>query len=429
LANLNLQIKNKKISVCFGSKKLFKERQRLNTPEEITDWNQRWELARNHFRIAIGNANTPHGNPEIQYLHETQKIRIRLAEDLVQERLSSGTIKGIIPCRFLEVSCSEFPYLEKFAKKHGKTVTDLLKDKPITAKILRKDKGYYVQLNMDIVFTEKTVGLNILGIDFNADGLGYVIVKPDGNRKSHCKGFIRLDNMTEQTLSEALENLFKYGEENGCNQIAIENLDFFQKKAHMRTGKKHNKTYHKMLSQLMFAAYESLVVRKTERKGWNVHLVNPAYSSISGYVKWGFAYRESADISAGQSISRQALYGEEYTKKDDLPHIVRHKLKQESIPLQGYFYSPNQRKKTGDNHGKFITTWRGMGKVLNGRREWKRNLTLLQHDAWEYFKEVTSKMERQETCPFSLCESENIPTAVDKPPLEESCPMKINSFS
>ncbi|MDQ1325339.1 MAG: hypothetical protein QG564_463, partial [Campylobacterota bacterium] len=184
LERLNEQINNKKVSMCFGGKKLFKQRQGLTTQKAISQWQEVWDLARNSTRIAIGNKNTPYGNPEIQYNHTTQKIRIRLAAELVQERLQSGLIKGIIPCRFIEVDCTGFSYLERMAKKNNTTIIALLSNKPITAKLLQRDNGFYVQLSLDIVSTQKASGLNILGIDFNADGLGFVVVKPDGNRKS-----------------------------------------------------------------------------------------------------------------------------------------------------------------------------------------------------------------------------------------------------
>ncbi len=375
-------------------------------------WKNQWELARNHYRTAIGDKGTPHGNPEIQYISTTNKIRVRLSEELVQERIDSGLIKGIIPCRFIELDCTGFSYLEKLATKFKQSITEMLSEKPITAKILRREHGFYVQLSLDIISPKQAIGINTLGIDFNADGLGYLVLKSDGNRKSHCKGFSRIENMTEQSLSEELDKLFAYGSQDGCQHIAIENLDFFQKKAHLRTGKKHNKIYNKMLSQLRYEQFQNLVIRKAERLGWQVHLVNPAYSSVAGYVKWGYANRESADVSAPQAIARQSLYGKNYTKKQDLEHVTRHQLKQESISSQGYFYRANQRNNTGNSRSKQVTTWREMGKVLGKRFQWRDNLHDLQRNAWLHSKEVTKPEDK-----ILGFESERTTTAEYKQPL------------
>ena len=401
LVILNEKINSNKVSMCFGGKKLFKQRQSLTTLKDIAQWQKNWDLARNSTRIAIGDKKSPYGNPEIQYNYTTQKIRIRLSDELVQERLQSGLIKGIIPCRFLEIDCTGFAYLERIAKKMNLSIANLLSNKPITAKIVQRANGFYVQLSLDIISTQQAAGLNILGIDFNADGLGFVVVKPDGNRKSRSKGFIKLPNNTEQELSEQLTILFSKAQEQGCNAVAIESLDFFNKKAHMRTGKKHNKKYHKMLSQMRYAAYQNLVIRKAERLGWQVHLINPAFSSLTACVKWAFPYRESTDVSSGQSIGRQALYGEQYRKKLDLEHVVRHKLKQESISYPGVVLNRNQRKQEG-----LPQSWKEMARVLQRRQQWKVNLSLLLNKAREHIKITTAEVKGDDFDPFNPHELE-----------------------
>ena len=401
LKQLNEQINSDKVSMCFGGKKLFKQRQSLTTQKDIAQWQEEWDLARNSTRIAIGDKNAPYGNREIQYNYTTQKIRIRLSDELVQERLQSGLIKGIIPCRFIEVNCTGFSYLERIAKKNNTTISNLLSNKPITAKLLQRANGFYVQLSLDIVSTQQAAGLNILGIDFNADGLGFVVVKPDGNRKAHSKGFIKLPNNTEQELSEQLTILFADAAKQGCNAVAIESLDFFNKKAHMRTGKKHNKKYHKMLSQLRYQQYQELVIRKAERLSWQVHLINPAFSSLTACVKWAFPYRESIDISSGQSIGRQALYGETYRKKYDLEHVVRHKLTQESISYPGVVLNRNQRKQEG-----LPQSWKEMARVLQRRYKWKVNLSHLLNKAREHNEIKTEEVKGADFDPFNPNELE-----------------------
>jgi len=94
--------------------------------------------------------------------------------------------------------------------------------------------------------------------------------------------------------------------------------------------------------------------------------------------------------------------------------VARHQLKKESISNQGYFYRANQRNNTGNSHGKQITTWREMGKVLGKRFQWRDNLQVLQHNAWLHSKEITKPEDK-----ILGFESERTTTADCKQPLAE----------
>jgi hypothetical protein len=61
--------------------------------------------------------------------------------------------------------------------------------------------------------------------------------------------------------------------------------------------------------QLQSSQFQSMVQRAAERVGVTVYMVNPAFSSVGGYTKYGLLNRCNADEAAAQWLGRQALYG------------------------------------------------------------------------------------------------------------------------
>ena len=58
-----------------------------------------------------------------------------------------------------------------------------------------------------------------------------------------------------------------------------------------------------------------MITRKTERLGMNLYFVNPYYSSVGGFSKYGVVNKLPVDIAASLWLARQALYGEVYKEE------------------------------------------------------------------------------------------------------------------
>ena len=58
-----------------------------------------------------------------------------------------------------------------------------------------------------------------------------------------------------------------------------------------------------------------MITRKTERLGINLYVVNPAYSSVGGFSKYGIMNKLPVDIAASLWLARQSLYGEVYKEE------------------------------------------------------------------------------------------------------------------
>ena len=88
----------------------------------------------------------------------------------------------------------------------------------------------------------------------------------------------------------------------------------------MNTGYKGKTTksgfnYNKMLNSFAKKQFSDMIARKTERLGINLYLVNPAYSSVGGFSKYGIVNKIPVDIAASLWLARQAIYGEVYKEE------------------------------------------------------------------------------------------------------------------
>jgi hypothetical protein len=96
--------------------------------------------------------------------------------------------------------------------------------------------------------------------------------------------------------------------------VAIESLDFATKRLMARVGAV-NKRYNDMLGSLPSTQFEQMMLRACEKQHLTLYSVNPMYSSVGGFTKYGCANCMNADTSAALWIGRQALYVE-VTKTD-----------------------------------------------------------------------------------------------------------------
>ena len=389
LAEVNRRLDAQDYSIVIGGASLLRKRttsEGVRSNFNLSKWRESWSEAREYARYAVGSKDKPHGNAEIQVNPETNTVRIRLTDSLANERLAQLPPKSPkLPAKFIEVGVKPFEYLIKESNRLGVCVNELLKDKPISARIYRKEGVFYIAITVDIDYEtlvpkENTSVANTLGIDFNANGLAWAVVKPDGNLLSRAKGFIALDSFDEHTLSNALTTLLADVNRLGVSKVAIENLDFFEKKAHMRSGAlASNKRSNRMLSTLAYACYAELLESKCAKAGLTLSLINPCYSSVAGFAKYAYKHNTSADIGAAIMIARQALFGSTYYKKLDLPHVMRHRLHKERVSVLRPNQLTNQRKSQGLGVPEELSSWRKISSTLGRRHEWRCRLNAAIH--------------------------------------------------
>ena len=433
---IQLRIDSNTFKLCFGSSKLLSQRSgnhsdkfRLNSNQKVytdlSDWKSDWDLSRNNIWYSVGRASKPQGNAEIQYYSNDKKLRIRVTEQTYLTRLNliskhiNISIEELIDkqkyspyrmqARFIEIDKVEF-----CAKNQSKIIQALAQNKPISAKIIKKltpngkDIGYYLQLSFEEVIQQSNINYKplTLGIDLNQKGLAYCIIKSDGNKLSNKDlkynsikykpfGFIQWDlenKSTEQRewmISNTITQLLAIAQDYGIYNIAIENLDFSSTINNMNSGYKSNQKYNKMLTQFAKAQFSKLIQRKTERLGINIYLVNPTFSSIGGFTKYGLINKLPVDIAASLWLARQSIFGVRFKSEGNISFIKKYN---EGISIP-YLNVSKQSKRDIDNK----LEWKDVSSALGKNRNlWYKNIiTFIQ-------SEVDKSLSIQSFNPFEL---------------------------
>jgi IS605 OrfB family transposase len=339
LVALDQTIESGHFSLCFGSSKLLAQRPGKHDAEStpfnsMDEWQQAWSDVRQSQWWSVGHTDQPCGNPEAQWMAETNQLRIGLTDKVAHGRMdalgipySGGNSKNMtarMACRFNVIYGISF---DSHQGKAGEWLQKAFGNQPVSMRVLyRRDSSgkvvWYVQgsLGVDTGCKEETASNNlggVLGVDLNANGVAWSVVKPDGNRlvvdSKAVRGFIpwNLKGLTDlerkQVIGTVGKRLATMAKELGVG-IALENLDFATKKLTMRAGRV-SKRYNEMLSSFASSQFQSMVQRAAERVGVTVYMVNPTFSSVGGYTKYGRLNRCNADEAAAHWLARQALYG------------------------------------------------------------------------------------------------------------------------
>ena len=374
-------------------------------------------MARNNIWISIGDIKKPQGNAEIQYDPHTKTLKLRLTEETANERLREISQQVNIPYEELNNNINhkyshyrmqarfmEIPGVEFCHKNQVKIQQAIANQKPIIAKIIKKltpggkGMGFYLQLSFEEVLNIHQNKMNksnnlTMGIDLNEKGLAYCIIKDDGNKlsprdqKNHSlqykpTGFISWDLEYKTTaqrqwvISNKITEILAIAEDYNIKDIAIENLDFSSNMGNMNSGYKGKTTkvgfnYNKMLTSFAKKQFSDMIACKTERLGMNLYLVNPAYSSIGGFSKYGIMNKLPVDMAASLWLARQSLYGELYKEevRNNISYVRYIKKYKEAVVFPYDNFSKQSKREI--NHKK---EWNTIALALGkNRSSWYKN--------------------------------------------------------
>jgi hypothetical protein len=303
-------------------------------------WESAWATARDGQWWSNGHTAEENGNKEVRWLPETNQLRIRLTDRLAHARMDergvprSGTQQKFMPlrmqCRFVVLDGVDFTSQKGAARA---ALLDAFGKRPVTMRVLCRlqaegSRAWYVRASLDVpsgLETSRPVTREsgLLGLDFNARGVAWCAVKPAGNRLRDQHGFMpwQLKGLTDaerrQVIGTTVAQLARHAKRLS-KAVAIESLDFSTKRVTARAGAV-NKRYNDMLDSLPSGQFEPLMLRACEKQHLTMYSVNPVYSSVGGFAKFGRANRMNADTSAALWIGRQALLGD--VRKDDGPQV------------------------------------------------------------------------------------------------------------
>lgn len=333
-----------------------------------------WREARNQSWLFEGHAAAASANDNIKWNAAPGTLRIRLTEDQALARMEAHAEQhGIDLADVLHGPASQFGYMRqacrylevsvRFDGQDKKLATFIQALTPIpkseTAKGTQPCKApisWRMWIEGDPAFPRrckvyaraqwKVEGAEIisfdssgcLGLDINAWGVSTAWCGPEGNKPSKDYGSyvhdVKIDwkdkssNQTLHAIRVAAKTMV-----DGCARLgsvlAIESLDFSDKKKSLRY---EDQERAKQLSGLAYHKLIEAIEARAKKVGVEVRKVDPAYTSVIGWAKYGskrgmnpdqaaaFAIARRGILSKGKVIKRRKLKGEWidlYSKKEN----------------------------------------------------------------------------------------------------------------
>ena len=297
---LKKDISNKKIRICWGTKSMFKKQFNLveNDYKSHQAWLNDFRMKRDSQINFIGSISEPQGNQNCQLSYDNQQdnFRLKVRKDL---ELMNGLN-------------DKFVFINELNFKHyrNKLIKYLSgESKTITTRIKRWEKKWYLQIifsyEVDTSYsTTSTYGT--IGLDFNVGFIELSETDRAGNLINQWQyklGKKGCSNAAKSLMRECAAHIVKLAKEKGKDLI-IEDLDFKKTKAKtMKTSK--NKKYNKMINAFDYSRYKECFENACYRNNVNLKMINSAYTSKIGEVKYANIMKLSTHQAASYVIARK----------------------------------------------------------------------------------------------------------------------------
>ena len=318
LSVLEADIAAGRVRLCFGSKRLWRKQHNLETNGYAShkEWLGEWRDARSGEFFVLGSRDETAGCQLCVATvadNGTLTLRLRMPDCLVGQYGKHLVIEGVWFAYGHEQVLTALQSNSEYAayrREHGEKAaraTEL--GQAVSYRFKRDGKGWrvFVTTNMMGVPVVTDQRLGAIGVDLNADHLAVAETDSSGN----CIKAWRVPLVTygssqhqaEAVIGDAVASVVECAREVG-KPIVIEKLDFRQKKAILEG---QSRKYSRMLSSFSYGKIKAYFVSRGYRKGVEVHLVNPAFSSVIGRVKFMERYGFSVHQAAALVLARRSL--------------------------------------------------------------------------------------------------------------------------
>lgn len=309
--------------IGFGSRKLFNQQFYLHQTDfgvgqaGHAAWKRAWRDSRSHQFFVIGSKDETAGNQscKARLVHAAPTTGIAPAPTL--------TLLLKMPPALVARGAPVFLSIAGVRFEHGQRQVEqaLSSSTALSYRFHRDDhsaSGWRVFVSTDTKdakIATRRKDLGVLGVDFNADHLAVSRTDRFGNPVAFWRFELPLKGKTSgqrmAILSQSLDDVMALATAQSC-PVAIEDLDFSAKKKELRgLGDKHAR----MLSGLAYSAFKNLAMAKASRLGIEVEMVNPAYTSVAGSVKYAVRLGRTVHQAASGVIARRAQgYSEKLPK-------------------------------------------------------------------------------------------------------------------
>jgi IS605 OrfB family transposase len=312
-------------SVIFGGKKRFKQQ---FTKEEFMNDHESWRrlfiAARNKEMIISGRKDAASGNFVFNYNPNTKELRMTSVTGKVV------TFPGVV-----------FPYGQEIVNK---AVIDQIQcknkkeyGKPISWSVEDHGEYYIIKCLVDVEsnpYVNFSTSDGVIGVDCNYNLIAWTDISKDGNFLKSGKLSFSIEGKTSGQITKMLEAeaiaLVDIAVRKN-KPIVLEKLDTTLSK----TGNKYgSKKVNRIKSMFAYRKMNEAIKSRADKMGVAVKEVNPAFTSVSGKLKYMRKFGISIHQAAAFTIGRRGLgYKEKVPKlfQKYVPKDVSHHWKHWSI--------------------------------------------------------------------------------------------------
>jgi IS605 OrfB family transposase len=298
LSVLERDLKDKRISVCFGGQKLFRSQFHLekNGFASHQAWKKAWEAKRNSEFFVLGSKDENGGNQTCTAgIQEDGRLTLRL-------RLPPAMVEK--HGKYLEIRNVSFAYgheaiLASLANPEGQAISYRFK---------KDEKGFrvFVSTNLKKPDVASIEGNGVIGIDLNSNHIAYVETDRFGNpiQKQTLSwiSYGKTRGQLKAITGDLCKQIIEHAKETK-KPIILEKLDFKHKKLELK-GNGDGK-FSRLLSSFAYSLFLVFLIARAYKNGIVVHQVNPAFTSVIGRINYAKRYGLSIHLAAALCIARR----------------------------------------------------------------------------------------------------------------------------
>ncbi|PEB62688.1 transposase [Priestia megaterium] len=316
-------------SVVFGSKKLFKHQ---FTKKEFVHDHQSWKelflAARNKQVLISGRKDAAAGNFVFTYQSDTHDLHMTSLSGKVV------TFSNVV-----------FPYgqeqVNQTVLRQRKCKDKKANGKPISWSVEDHGDYYIIKCLLDVeeeVLVNFSTSDGVIGVDCNVNHFAWTDVSKDGNFLGSGTFSFPLDKKTNGQSTKILE----------AEAIALVDLAIRKNKPIVmedinttlsKTGDAYgNKKANRLKSVFAYRKMAQAIKSRAQKLAVAVLVVNPAYTSIMGKLKYMRKFGISIHQAASYTIGRKGL-----GYKEKAPQVLRHHIARHPLPYWKQWWALNKK--------------------------------------------------------------------------------------
>ncbi len=312
IKRLKRDLKNGKYHLCFGGKKLF--RQRYEKGLDLSKWKAAFKRRRLREMLLVGRKDASQGNFLVRY--DSKKH--------ILTYLSTKKTKVVLPGVIFPYGqeCVDMAVAVSETEKRNKKLPDGQKipcwnRMPVTWSIQDCGNAFHVKCMIEVPenkYMNTDFSDGCVGVDKNYDHFAVSEINGYGQLVNHFVVPFKMEHMSSDqvtnNISEALETVFKFARD-AKKPIVMEDIKDVKKNLMYGNSKANRK-----ISEFAYDKMDALAENKSQKYGIAIRKVNPAYTSQIGKLKYMKRMGLSIHEAAAYAIARRGMSFKERVPKE-----------------------------------------------------------------------------------------------------------------